>query len=610
MRRAFVVMLAVLLAGGAVGLGTPPARTLAEPSAQDPYDLCALIPTAQEGDANDANTVVGTWEDWQAEFQSTDPVPPELTGARLCYESSDTVGVMVIAVADTATAQRVLTEGDPTNPQANRPLDGLGESAVEYLPYSAGESGDDGFTIYVHTIVFVRGCYLVWGIDDLAEEVEPPPDSELRQTLAAVDEGLRQRPNCPEGVLTQASPVAQPSPFPADDLCALMPPEFEVLPGNTDPANQIAGRTAYCVAHAPGDERLWIGIDQWVSPDTARSWLATESDDVWSRAPVDHGDDGVELRVAGVPEDTTPYYGIEFVWGCYYVTGAVDRRADVGGTDGVVSSSDRDALRAAIEFVDARLARLPRCGAAGSVEEATPSPDTSTPEGALPATRTPSPTATDTPVASRPPAQQSKFPNPEPAPAGGMSLQAGQRLVVAGELVWVPIWLIDADGVANINFEIVYDPAVAMPEGELFRGNVLGNHAFSANTAERGSVLGGFAGSSNLRGTGTVAWIPYRAVGQPGDRTTLTVNVTAINSADGTTLSINRIDGEVLVVDETGLVPGDCDGDTLLNEVDALCALQMSVRRLPEQRALDLDGSGTVDSRDAVLILQRALGET
>jgi hypothetical protein len=198
----------------------------------------------------------------------------------------------------------------------------------------------------------------------------------------------------------------------------------------------------------------------------------------------------------------------------------------------------------------------------------------------------------------------------EPLATSSMTLQAGQRQVVAGDVVWIPIWLINADDVANANFEVRYDAGVAVPEGEVFRGNVLGNHAFTANTNETGAVLGGFAGTSGIFGTGTVAWIPFRAVGQPGDRTALLVTVTTINDPSGGSPTIERIDGQILVVDENGLIPGDCDGDTLLNEVDALCALQMSVRRIPEKLVLDLDGNGTVDSRDAVVILQRVLRGT
>ena len=48
----------------------------------------------------------------------------------------------------------------------------------------------------------------------------------------------------------------------------------------------------------------------------------------------------------------------------------------------------------------------------------------------------------------------------------------------------------------------------------------------------------------------------------------------------GTTLSITRLDGELLIVDANGLVPGDCDGDTLLNEGDALPQSAASVYSL------------------------------
>lgn len=201
------------------------------------------------------------------------------------------------------------------------------------------------------------------------------------------------------------------------------------------------------------------------------------------------------------------------------------------------------------------------------------------------------------------------FPNPEPASRGGMTLQAGQRMAVTGQLVWVPVWLVDASGVANVNVAIGYNAQVAVPEGEVVAGNMLREHAFSANVAQTGTLLVGFAGDSDLTGTGTVAWIPFVAVGTPGQRTPLTVTVTTVNAADGAVLDIQQIDGEILVVSEDFVILGDCNGDSIMTELDALCALQMSVQLIPQQTALDLDASGAVNSRDAVVILQRALGK-
>lgn len=53
---------------------------------------------------------------------------------------------------------------------------------------------------------------------------------------------------------------------------------------------------------------------------------------------------------------------------------------------------------------------------------------------------------------------------------------------------------------------------------------------------------------------------------------------------------------------------GDCDGNGV-TELDALCALEMSVRLLLPNPLVDMDGNGVVDSRDAVLILQRAVNK-
>ncbi len=197
---------------------------------------------------------------------------------------------------------------------------------------------------------------------------------------------------------------------------------------------------------------------------------------------------------------------------------------------------------------------------------------------------------------------------PEPNPnVPGMTLQAGQRRVPAGGLVLVPVWLIKGDNVANLNFDVRYDANVARPEETIQSGNLLDQALFSANPNESGIVRVGFAQTSGVFGTGTVALIPFRAVGQPGDRTPLTLAVTTINNPNGAVPAIDRIHGEIVIVGPDGLVPGDCDGDGRLTVADALCALEISVGLRPPNTVLDLDGSGDATSRDAVLILQQAL---
>lgn len=197
------------------------------------------------------------------------------------------------------------------------------------------------------------------------------------------------------------------------------------------------------------------------------------------------------------------------------------------------------------------------------------------------------------------------FGDPEPAVnVPGMTLQAGQRRVVAGQLVVIPIWLIKGANVANINYEIAYNASVARPEGTISKGNLLGSALLSANPNQSGVIKVGFAQSAGLSGTGTVAYVPFRAVGKAGDRTALTLAVTTINDPGGGTLAIGRINGEILIVGPDGLVPGDCNGDGRLDAVDALCALEVSVGLRASSPHLDMDKKDGVTSRDATLILQ------
>lgn len=198
------------------------------------------------------------------------------------------------------------------------------------------------------------------------------------------------------------------------------------------------------------------------------------------------------------------------------------------------------------------------------------------------------------------------FGSPEPTLADRMTLQAGQRRVLEGGLVYVPVWLVHGRDVANINFTVDYDGDVAMPEGELIRGSLLDRALFEFNPAETDLIRIGFAQTTGIYGTGTVTYIPFRAVGRAGDWTELHLEVTTINDPGGTVLAIDRIDGAVYIVGPGGLVPGDCNNDGALTQYDAACALQISVRLRPVIPSLDMDGSGEVTSRDATIILQRA----
>lgn len=352
----------------------------------------------------------------------------------------------------------------------------------------------------------------------------------------------------------------------------------------------------------------------------------------------------------------------------------------------------------------------------------------------------------------------------------GMALEAPRRLALPDSVLLIPISLQKAANIANLNFDLEYDPAVIKVEGKPGKGNLLDNALFSANPATAGLLHTGFAQTSGLSGNGTVLNISFRITGKPGDKSPLSLRVTTINDPSGAVLNIAQISGEIEVTNSDGTLPGggggsgascqqeletltvssqtpatvtskavlasgqtytliasgvvglfpntntgfdalydyrkpgqegrvtvdapdnasllvingqwlsdliaassgsvaynsehtyaatlagsgqqltakfsdwgsyddnagtlniklcagssnggtgtgtnpggiphgDCDGDLHLTEVDALCALEMSVQLRPVQLIMDMDNSGDVTSRDAVLILQRAVGE-
>jgi len=191
--------------------------------------------------------------------------------------------------------------------------------------------------------------------------------------------------------------------------------------------------------------------------------------------------------------------------------------------------------------------------------------------------------------------------SPPSSPGKSMTLEAKHYRVDSGETVQIPIYLNYGDDIANLNFTVAYDPNVARPEGNGAKGNMLGGSLFSSNPAQTALFRGAFAGTTGVSGTGTIAYIPFKATGPAGSRTPLTLAVTTINQPNGTIPAIGLIHGSITIA---GAMQGDCDGDGKLSASDALCALEMSVKLIPVKMVLDIDRTGDVTSRDSTLILQ------
>lgn len=196
-----------------------------------------------------------------------------------------------------------------------------------------------------------------------------------------------------------------------------------------------------------------------------------------------------------------------------------------------------------------------------------------------------------------------------PAPGGeagsGRTLVAEERFVERSQTATVPVRLLHPDQVANINFEILFDPAVATAKSAV-RGSLLPDPVlFEANVGEPGRIRIGFAGATGLDASGIVALLSFEATGDPGDRTPLTLKATEVEDPDGRALAIALVPGELIIAGPGGRAPGDLDGDGTVSAADALGALKMSVGLLPVDLVLDADGDRQVTSSDARSILQR-----
>ena len=187
----------------------------------------------------------------------------------------------------------------------------------------------------------------------------------------------------------------------------------------------------------------------------------------------------------------------------------------------------------------------------------------------------------------------------------GMTLKTDKRVLKTGDSAWIPVTMLLGANVANLNFEVSYDPRVVQVLGGEVKGSFFATALGQVNTGQSGRVLVGFSRPDGESGSGTVAYIQYKAVGRPGDVTPLTLKVSSVNNPAGQVPSIDVIHGEIRIVDEPGLTPGSCDGSLTLSESDAMCALKMSVELFPTRPIMDMDKDGRVTSRDATLILQK-----
>jgi hypothetical protein len=202
--------------------------------------------------------------------------------------------------------------------------------------------------------------------------------------------------------------------------------------------------------------------------------------------------------------------------------------------------------------------------------------------------------------------------------AAQTELQACRITANVGATVQVPVYLNKASDLANLNFDLHYDGAVAKASGKAMKGALLGSQVlFESNLSQAGVAHIGFAGTAGVTGSGVVAYVPFTIVGAPGSHTNLDLKDTAANTSANARPAIALAAGELVVAGAAPTPPNPPQStpptptpppEKTFTALDALKALQMSVGLLAPDMAYDLDKNGQITSNDARLILSRVVG--
>ncbi|MBI4289518.1 MAG: carboxypeptidase regulatory-like domain-containing protein, partial [Chloroflexi bacterium] len=193
-----------------------------------------------------------------------------------------------------------------------------------------------------------------------------------------------------------------------------------------------------------------------------------------------------------------------------------------------------------------------------------------------------------------------------PARQVDTTLIADERVVAQNGAVALPIRLEKASRLGSLNFSIEYDPAV-VKVNRVDGGDLVGGSLFQSNTRDAGTVRFGIAtqGTEGVNGDGPVAYVVFTATGPRSSASAITLGDLLATDSSGGRVGLNLRNGKITIGTK---VKGDYDGDGRLTAKDALAALKMSVKDLPEDLNLDMDNDGKISAEDARRILAAALG--
>ena len=180
----------------------------------------------------------------------------------------------------------------------------------------------------------------------------------------------------------------------------------------------------------------------------------------------------------------------------------------------------------------------------------------------------------------------------------------------SGATVEVPVRLLIGSDIASMNVVVHYNDetvtALSKPDqGGIFQP--LSIVLIESNNDRPAVLRFGHATTERLSGSGVLATLSFRAIGQPGTRSLLKVEVPTITDSAGRTVDVITIDGEIIIESDSPPPLGNTNTSGVPTVEDARNALRMSVRLIPEDLRLDVDSDGGVTANDARILLTRAV---
>lgn len=221
----------------------------------------------------------------------------------------------------------------------------------------------------------------------------------------------------------------------------------------------------------------------------------------------------------------------------------------------------------------------------------------SAPATLIPVTTTPPITAKPVVVTTTPTPKVTKG-----CTGSGTSIYVDDRTMNPGQEVVIPIMMCNANNIANMDLSVGYDSS-ALQFKDAIKGSLNSNVLFESNNVGS-TVKIAFAGKSGFSGSGSIAILTFKVIGQNGASSPITVTVTGASTSGGQPVTIPVNNGKVSIGNTN---PNDPGGRGKVTSLDALIALQISVGKRPTDTNYDITKDGTVNSNDAREILKLAV---